>query len=159
MKKLLRIIGRVPIIEPFLLERRRKRIIQDYQRGMIQVRKKGDRDAEESLKYDYRSELAMLHEDQELRFTNQLLRTARRLRVHTPAYPKIGKNGFIESEDWDQGIQGELYLTVTGIAKVRAAINEEEKRRSERRAPWVQWLTALAGVIGALTGLVAVLLN
>lgn len=43
------------------------------------------------------------------------------------------------------------------MTAIRDEIRHELKARHEVRAQWVVWLSALTGVIGAITGLVAVL--
>ena len=52
---------------------------------------------------------------------------------------------------------GGWYLTVSGIREVRAEIRQAQKSRHEQRAHLVVWISAITGVIGAITGLVAVL--
>ena len=61
------------------------------------------------------------------------------------------------TKDWRQGPQGLWCLTDQGIANVREEIRNELRWRHERRAHWINWFSVLVGLIGAITGLVAVL--
>jgi hypothetical protein len=69
-----------------------------------------------------------------------------------------------DSKIWQPDVNGEpiTLLTIRGRAQVRTLIDAEKARRFEVKTLWVTkfWLpllAALVGVIGALTGLVAVL--
>ena len=56
------------------------------------------------------------------------------------------------------GVDGHRYfLSLVGEQKVRAAIREEEKYRTERWVQRIPFITALSGLIGMITGLVALL--
>ena len=85
----------------------------------------------------------------------QLRRQAVLLDIELPAWP--------DNEIWKSSDDGEfVYLTNKGRAQVRKLIAEEKTRRFEVKTLWVTkfWLpllAALVGIIGALTGLVAVL--
>jgi hypothetical protein len=62
--------------------------------------------------------------------------------------PKISKN----SEYWEQGFQtGNLYLTNKGITEIRNLLIKETREK------YSFWMTFLLGLIGAVTGLVAVI--
>lgn len=77
----------------------------------------------------------------------------------------VPKPPYTQKEFWDRDEQdGEVstWLNVNGRAHVRKLIAEERARRFESRMLWVTkfWLpllAALVGIIGALTGLFAVL--
>jgi len=62
------------------------------------------------------------------------------------------------TEDWREGPYSweDLFLSRKGIASVRQAIREERKWRMEKRSSWIVFVTAIAGLIGTLTGLLAV---
>ena len=63
------------------------------------------------------------------------------------------------SEDYQpSGLDGHRYfLSLVGEQKVRAAIREEERYRSERWTCRIPYLTALSGLVGTVTGLIALL--
>jgi len=108
------------------------------------------------LEDQYVEELRMIEEEREVHFTEKLLRKARRLRVPTP--PMWYEDGE-QSPYWRTGPLHRRYLSRDGIKFVRKAIREEEKWRMEKRHQRIALLTAITGVIGALTGLVAVWLG
>lgn len=97
-----------------------------------------------------------MHADEEqLYYSRKLLDRARHLRVLIPAYYDEGGQ---LTGDYDRSrFTDILHLTMQGETKVRAAIREEEKLRSERWARRIPYVTALTGLIGAITGLAAVL--
>jgi len=65
--------------------------------------------------------------------------------------PKFNK----DSPDWiESRIDGRYALSPEAVAKLRSAIRAERRERYEHA---FRWLAALTGVIGALTGLAAVL--
>ncbi len=106
-----------------------------------------------SLESGCRFELELQDEDAHL--TKQLLRKARALRVPIPH--SRNEDGTI-SNQWYEGSQtGGRYLTVSGIKALREEIRCESKAHHESRAQLVVWLSALTGVIGAITGLIALM--
>lgn len=104
---------------------------------------------------DWQFEYQLLEEDEASFHSRQLLGRARRLRIPTPPL----MDGSAVSADYQpSGLDGHRYfLSLSGEQKVRAAIREEEKYRSERWARRIPYLTALSGLIGMITGLVALL--
>ena len=95
-------------------------------------------------------------EEDEARYHSQLLlRRARELRIPTPPL----YIGLVKSDDWERsGIDGSrFFLSLSGGRKLLAEIREEERHRVEGRARSIPYLTALTGLIGAITGLVALL--
>ena len=127
---------------------------RQYSRELKGARLKADEAAIEKLQFDWHVELSLVEEEQALRFSRGLLRQARKLRVPTPPYYVTGSTEL--SEDYERSPTTEhIVLTTIGAQKVRQAIREEEKWRSEvwtRRIPWV---TGITGLLGTATGLVA----
>ena len=86
---------------------------------------------------------------------SKLLDQARSLDVEVP--PDADKSMWTSDED-----QGFVWLTPKGRASVRKAIDQEKGRRFDVRTLWVTKIILpiagiLVGIIGAITGLVAVL--
>lgn len=100
-------------------------------------------------------EYQMLEEDEASFHSRELLGRARRLRIPTPPLTEGNKM----SVDYQpSGLDGRRYfLSLIGEQKVRIAIREEERYRSERWARRIPYLTALSGLIGTITGLIALL--
>ena len=107
------------------------------------------------LRFEHQNEIELIEEEEDNLFTNHLLRQAQRFRVPIPSYYTDDKK---QSDDWRQGrTLGLRCLTDQGIAKLREEIRKEMRWKHERRAHYVSWFSAIIGVIGALTGLIAVL--
>lgn len=108
---------------------------------------------DDSLQWDF----DVLEEEERRYHSRQLMRRARALRLSTPVAFPPGSNKL--SEDYVRsGVDGRvLYLSLIGEQKVRAAIREEERHRSDARARLIPYLTAISGLIGTITGLAAVL--
>jgi hypothetical protein len=100
-------------------------------------------------------EYQFLEEDEASFHSRQLLGRARELRITTP--PLFV--GDVLSPDYQRSaLDGHrYYLSLAGEQKVRSAIREEEKYRSERWSRRIPYITALSGLIGTITGLVALL--
>jgi len=94
-------------------------------------------------------------EEEDAHLTRTMLSNVRDMRIPIP--PRHDKHG-AESDLWYQGHHtGGWYLTDQGIAFLRSEIRQEHKARHELRAQWIPWLLALTGLVGSITGLVALL--
>jgi hypothetical protein len=129
-----------------------------YRRDIASARKdRKDRDAIESLEGMHREELALINEEQSVILSNELTARAHRLNV---SVPRVWDQFNQETPFWERGHRtGSYYLTELGIKAVRTEIRDEEKWRIERRSRWITWISVLTGLIGALTGLLAILLS
>ncbi|WP_323878645.1 hypothetical protein [Aeromonas hydrophila] len=104
---------------------------------------------------DWPFEYEILDEDEASFHSRQLLSRARELRIPTPS---VFVGGALSPDYQRSGLDGRrYYLSLLGEQKVRSAIREEEKYRSERWARRIPYITALSGLIGTVTGLVALL--
>ena len=104
-----------------------------------------------------RWELELQEEEEDSYLTSRLLGQARRLRVPIPSFRNSDGS---ESDHWYQGSQtGGWYLTTLGVNSLRREIRLEQKDRHENMAMYLPWLTAITGIVGTVTGLVAVLVR
>jgi hypothetical protein len=99
-----------------------------------------------------------LQEESDVLHSRELLRKARRLRLPIPAFT-LADGG--RSSDWEEAqTQGAWHLSDGAYTALREVIRKEEAWRREQRTRWFGYiaaaLTALTGIIGALTGLLAV---
>lgn len=155
MPSILKIISKAPLPKRWKLEWQRTLLSRAYSNDVTQARKANNGEKVRELESGLRFEMELHEEDEDSYFTNALLRKARKLRVPIPH--KKDEAGE-ESEYWYQGhYTGGWYLTNNGISALRKEIRGEIKARHESRSKWVVWVSALTGVIGAITGLVAVL--
>lgn len=127
-----------------------------FRRLIAEAREKHDQKAVDELRWEEQEEDIIWHEEREGLYTRQLLRQAGRLHVPVPRqYDDKGQ----QTDLWVSGDRtGTWYLTDEGVEQLRGAIREELRWRIERRGHWINWVAALTGLIGALTGLVAMLL-
>lgn len=133
------------------------RINRAYERDKENAKKaRASRDQLEEIQHGWQSETDEIREELDALRTRRLLLKAYRLDVpvlHRPWHTEEHRN-----ENWEQGhMTGFWHLTVVGFNKVRADIRAEILARHETRARWILWVTALTGLVGALTGLFAVL--
>lgn len=155
MPFLLRLVAKLPIQTETTLAWQRTLLDRSYAKDILAARKSKDKEKVESLERDHRFEIDLHDEEEDAHLTKALLGKARRLRVPIPHRYNEDKT---ESEHWYEGhYTGRWYLTSRGVAALREEIRRELKARHESRAQWVVWLSALTGVIGAVTGLVALL--
>lgn len=143
--------------DPVRLRWSRSRLERSFAKAISAAKKAKDFEKAEGLEADARWELGMQQEEEDAYASRRLLRKARRLRVPIP--PTIGEDGDL-TDAWEEGTYfGGFILSDAGYRTVREEVRREEKARHENRAHYVVWITALTGVIGAITGLVAVSLG
>ena len=125
-----------------------------YARDLAAAKKQNDSKKIEEIESDWRFEIDLHTEDEDIHLTRRLLAQARHLRL---PIPHIYNQDNSLSEHWQETHHtGRWRLTATGVAVLRKEIRREIKTRHELHAHWAVWLSALTGVIGAITGLVAV---
>ena len=150
-----KIIRALPLSAATKLEWRRNWLELAYAKDIAIARKAKDKNKLESLESERRFELDLHDEEDDTVLTKALLAEARRLRVPVP---HRYNNGGIESDSWYQGQHtGAWCLTRLGVASLREDIRKELKAQHESRTQWVTWISALTGIVGAATGLAAIL--
>lgn len=152
---LIHAVGRLPLPKGLRLAWQRRLIDRAFRRELADARRCNESpDTIQSIESSHHFELTMIGEEEDDNYTRYLFRLAHRLRVPTP---RMFDEGQKLTPDWEQGsTTGAWYLTETGVAKVREEIRRELRWRYERRGHWVAWLSGIVGILGALTGLVAV---
>lgn len=109
----------------------------------------------ESLNYEEYESMKGIEDGIDFRVSVKLLDEARALDAEVPS---LQESGMWNRDDEDSV----AWLTPKGRACVRKAVDEEVSRRRERRAWWwktviIPAISALTGLAGVITGLVAVL--
>jgi len=149
------ILRYLPLPRERKAEWRRELLNRAYAKDIAAARKANDSNKVESLQHDHQYELQIDYEKEAEVLTRYLLREARRLHVPTPKYKS--DNGK-ESDYWYEGsLTYRRLLTTQGVAHVRDEIRKERKARHEARSIWIPWLSALTGLVGTITGLVALI--
>lgn len=136
------------------LKRSRRKVARAYERDFQKLRKKNATSEEfEELEHSEHEELRMEDDAINAFLSDKLWEEAREYDVEIP----LGEGS------WEDSIFGNRrYLTMATRSQVRHLIDEEKSRRFEVKTRWITRIilpvvAALVGVIGALTGLVAVL--
>jgi hypothetical protein len=156
MGTFIRLVGHLPLPRSVRLDWQARLVDRAYRRDIEVARKRGRREQMHDLKGAHMEELGMMAEERDYLYTRSLTRQARRLRVPIPS-PLEGHDRGDDGVYWERGHRmGLLYLTERGIAQLRESIRAEIKWRHEQRHQLVTWLSALTGLIGAITGLLAV---
>jgi len=157
MLSFVRIIRWLPLSQEAKLAWSRDWLDWSYAKDIAVARKANDRARAQSLEENRQFEIDLHDEDEDAHITKTLLRTARRLRVPIPHRYNGDRS---ESDLWYEGrFTGRWCLTSKGVSAVREEIRRELKARHEAKSHWVVWLSALTGLVGAVAGLVALLLH
>ena len=152
-----KILRLLPLPTETKAEWRRALLDRAYAKDIHAARKSGHDAKVLSLMDDHRFELRLDDEEEDEQLTRYLVRQARRLYVPTPP---VRKEDGSESEYWYEGsLTFRRFLTPKGVAVLREEIRKERKARHELKSVWLPWLSAVTGILGAATGLVALLLK
>lgn len=135
-------------------QRSRRKLVEAYQADYRKaVKSKLGNDALHDLKDAERWEVSLRNEEIETLTSDYLCEQASILQVPLPAW----KSEDEQDGSWERTYQLQNWvLTRKGMAEVRAAIREEKAARHE---VFLSWVTPLIGLIGALTGLIAIWKN
>ena len=130
--------------------------VQRYYDTEIKKAKKEHKSSDEidNLKTGLQADTYFIEEEINSLVTNQLVEKAHRLFLPVPTYD-YDKNEMFDSI-WERGtMTGRSYLTPNGIMTLRNLIREET---AARRKAILEWVAPFIGIIGAITGLLAVIL-
>lgn len=155
MSLLIRVVHRSPLPKGIRLSWGKALVDREYAKDIALARKAKDNEKVELLERDQRFEIELIEEEEDQLLSAQLIRKAKHLRVPIPR--RFNDDG-APSPHWYEGnYLGGWYLTNDGISKLREEIRKELRARHDSRVLWVTWISALTGVIGALTGLLAII--
>lgn len=130
------------------LQRNRTKVLSAYKEDLEQARRdKKSRDEIAEIEHMARFEQELVDDEIESLESRYLIESAERLILPIPTFSK-------DSDDWRQSSQlGLNLLTRKGMATLRSTIRAERKERREAK---MIWIAAITGILGALTGLIAV---
>jgi len=130
------------------LHRSRAKTVEAYKRLQDNARKENKaQDELESLVHEEMFEIDMIDDDIESLESRFLIESARKLILPIPEFKTDG-DAWVESR-----ITGRYRLSKNAMTEVRTVVRKERK---ERREGMIMWLVALTGLVGALSGLLAV---
>jgi hypothetical protein len=149
------------MFELYKLKHERNKLVRSYADDYKKLAASKDKnpDAYNEIAASEYFDLKGFDERINLLLSDQLLESARELDVPLPPWPPHNAtNEFWETEEHS----ARRYLTPEGRRRLRREIDEEKARRFEVKTLWVTkfWIPLLAagiGIIGAFTGLVAVI--
>lgn len=97
-------------------------------------------------------ETNMAQEQIQIILSARLFHEANRLGIPSPRYTDP------DSDLWERSHEGQVYLSFKGQSELRSSIRAENKERWEARASILKDIAVpIAGLIGAITGLIAVI--
>jgi len=132
----------------YKLNRKRQKESQNLSKWVEEARKKGGTERAEEAYQGNRFLLDEIDERTSALVTRYLMDKANKRFLPCPLF-------YEESELWERGqITGKYYLTAKGITEIRKTIREDLMERLEIFSPYV---SILFGLIGAITGLIAVI--
>jgi hypothetical protein len=86
--KVRNIIGWLPVPAHIRSTGKRRLIRREYQKEILELKKRGDHEAVERKEDDRRSEMQLIFEEQEHLYSDRLIQKSRRQRVPVPREPK-----------------------------------------------------------------------
>jgi hypothetical protein len=131
------------------LQRKRRRLRDSYEADLQVARARRDWDELNSIGSELSFETGLIEDDIAVLESRYLLAEAERLLVPRPKF--IDGETYVRSEHTEK-----YHLTPETMVKLRRVVREERSARSHLALTWV---AALTGVVGALTGLAAILLD
>jgi hypothetical protein len=144
------------MLELWKLKRRRTAVQKAFEKDRAKLKaSKAQRDEFFALDSQEYFEVREIERELDMEQSRLLFDQARALDVDTPTPA--------DAEMWNSDNNlGRIWLTYKGRATVRKAIDEERARRFDVKTRWVTklilpLLAGVIGIIGAITGLVAVL--
>jgi hypothetical protein len=132
------------------LQREKRRIYGIYdKRRSDQKQHKNDEELIDAINYEEMIEIELTDEEVNLLNSRRLIEQAERYDLPIPEFKREGGH-------WQESRFGDSWmLNRDARVELRSAIRKEQKERRELWQMKLVWVTALAGVIGTLTGLIS----
>jgi len=135
----------------FKLNRKRAKETSVTKKLAEEAREKGGAKEAQMVWEEARFDTEMI-DDEILQLLSQyILSKANKRFLPTP--PFLEEDGMWERSNYT----GKYHLTVKGFREVRGIIRKDTKERMELLSYWYPWIGVLFGLIGAITGLIAVI--
>lgn len=157
----MRVLNRLALVSQWTasvhFQRQRSKLEKAYSQELVKARNEKQWGEVQKLEFSRSAELQLIDEEEDAFLTRSLLVQARSMRLPIPRLYNPDKT---ESDSWYVGnYTGGHYLTTKGVVQLRQEIRRELKARHEMRAHWTVWLSALTGIVGSATGLLAIILR
>jgi hypothetical protein len=127
-----------------------------FHKKIEEAKRKGNAEVIYEVQQTESFPLEELDDEISILMTQRLTSIAEKLLLPLPPKP-IPEEGdlIVENETWRcSSFSGKWYLRTKGIVEVRKLIRQERKERLELITPWI---ALIFGIIGAITGLIAVI--
>lgn len=136
-----------------------KKVKDQSDKKIEEAYKSGNNTKAIELEYDKFINLTVLEEEIYELETQRLISKADKFIIQIPEKPAYDPEGLhTENEYWRMGERSIWYLKPKGIAELRTLIRQEEKYRRDKTAFWISIISgSIIGIIGALTGLIAII--
>lgn len=137
----------------FRLSRRGKELREEFRKKFEELRKDKSKTADDSYSLEEEEHYIEMdmQETVEIFHSDRLLERAAACDVDAPSLQD-------KAELWSYSDNGERYfLNAAGRAHMRDLLQKEEDRNFQKWARWAPIIGAVAGLIGVITGLAAVL--
>lgn len=134
------------------LEKKRQRVINEEGAGLGDPREFKPEDYTSMLYSGHAASCEHVEREMDELLMGHLLPIARRLRVEIPWDTLGDDDPFWHTAD---GVSGRILRPVA----LKSLLEGIKKEKREIRLEWCQWLAAFTGIIGAATGLAAILMQ
>ena len=135
----------------FKLNRKRSKQASVISKLVKEARKTGGERKAQEIRESESFDLEIIYDEILQLLSWYILSKANKRFLPTPPFSE--EDGMWERSNYT----GKYHLTEKGFREVRGMIRKDTKERMELLSYWSPWIGLLIGVIGALTGLVAVI--
>jgi hypothetical protein len=132
------------------LDQKERQVSRHYGPKIAEAGKQNQQDELRGWVDEHKRELELVEDERCILEHTYWVRKADRRLFPRPRFDGEYGSTWVESKRWP----GRVYLSREGISEVRAMIRKDTKERHELMLPW---LSLLIGLVGALTGLIAVI--
>lgn len=141
------------VLPQLAIRRAIQQVFREFEPRFREARSQGDEEQFERLVNDYSFAISRYTDQLEAIKTGELMEQAVRYGVTIDDLPPPK----LEHSYWRTGRHGTAYLTAEGLAAYRKAVRRAKTVQfREFRDAWLPWIGAMTGLVGALTGLLAV---
>ena len=132
-----------------------RQINTEFEAKIKEAREKEDQNEANRLAYERRWNLAEIRDSRQARIQDKWIRKARKFMIPIPS--QVFAENKAENDDWEfSAPSGEMLLKPHAMVNLRREVRREQK---EWREAFGYWITFLIALLGAVSGLVSVLMR